>query len=112
MTKKASDNVKYYENPGGPLIGTVSRNMIEKDGLYFKDIDGSGEFKPFDDWRLPAAERAKAYVKELSADEKIAQLFISDWRMAKYPCGTEGHVAVPDESGVLDDAGVMIDIGI
>ena len=104
MTKKASDNVKYYENPGGPLIGTVSRNMIEKDGLYFKDIDGSGEFKPFDDWRLPAAERAKAYVKELSADEKIAQLFISDWRMAKYPCGTEGHVAVPDESGVLDDA--------
>ena len=41
--------------------------------------------KPFDDWRLPAKTRAEAYVKELTIEEKIAQLFISDWRMGKYP---------------------------
>ena len=54
MAKKASENVKYYRNSNGPVIGTVSRKFIEKDGLYFKDLDGSGEFKPYDDWRLPA----------------------------------------------------------
>ena len=55
MAKKASDHIRYYENQGGPVIGTVSRNVIERDGLYFKDLDGSGEFKDFDDWRIPGA---------------------------------------------------------
>lgn len=104
---KASDQVKYYRNDGGPVIGTARGRVIEQDGLTFKDIDGSGQVTPVNDWRLPAEERAAAYVKELSTDEKIAQLFISDWRMGeKYPCGVEGHVAQPDESGLLDDAEV------
>lgn len=107
MAKKASEHVIYRHNPDGPVIGSVSRNVIEKDGLYFKDIDGSGEVSACNDWRLPSRERAAAYVKTLTTDEKIAQLFISDWRMGKYPCGVEGHVAKPDESGVLDD-GEMI----
>ena len=104
MAKKASDNITYYENPGGPVIGTVSRKVIEKDGLYFKDLDGSGEFKVFDDWRLPASERARAYVEVLTADEKIAQLFISDWRMGKYLSQFPDHRPKLDESGTLDDA--------
>ena len=104
MAKKASEHVKYYKNPKGPIIGTVSRKIIERDGLYFKDLDGSGEYKPYDDWRLPAKERAEAYVKVLSTDEKIAQLFISDWRMGKYPCGVPEHKVILDESGILDDA--------
>lgn len=104
--KKASEQVKYYQNPGGPVIGTVSRKVLEADGLYFKDIDGSGELKPFDDWRLPPEERAAAYVKTLTVDEKLAQLFISDWRMGQYPVVKPGE-PVPeitlDESGLLDD---------
>ena len=39
MAKKASEHVKYYENQNGPVIGTVNRKILEKDGLYFKDID-------------------------------------------------------------------------
>lgn len=104
MAKKASEHVRYYQNPNGPVIGTVSRKVIEKDGLYFKDLDGSGEFETFDDWRLPAGERAEAYVKTLTTEEKIAQLFISDWRMGKYLDRFPEHKAVLDESGVLDDA--------
>ncbi len=108
MAKKASDNVKLYQNAGGPTIGAVSRKVIEKDGLYFKDIDGSGEVSAVNDWRLSPAQRAEAYVKTLTTDEKIAQLFISDWRMGpKYPnAALTGHEIVPDESGVLDDAEV------
>ena len=103
MAKKASDHIQYYVNPEGPVIGTVSRKIIEKDGLYFKDLDGSGEFQPYDDWRLPAEERARAYVKALTTDEKIAQLFISDWRMGKYLSQFPDHTPKLDESGTLDD---------
>ena len=106
MAKKASEQLRYYKNQNGPMIGTVSRKILEKDGLYFKDIDGSGEFKEFDDWRLPAKDRARAYVKELTAKEKIAQLFISDWRMGKYPVpgsSMETEGVVLDESGTLDE---------
>ena len=106
MAKKASEQLRYYKNQNGPMIGTVSRKILEKDGLYFKDIDGSGEFKEFDDWRLPAKDRARAYVKELTTKEKIAQLFISDWRMGKYPVpgsSMETEGVVLDESGTLDE---------
>ena len=36
MAIKASDNFKIYQNPNGPSIGTLTRKVIEKDGLYFK----------------------------------------------------------------------------
>ncbi len=106
MAGKAAERIKYYENPEGPVIASVSRKVIEQDGLYFKDLDGSGQMKPFDDWRLPAKTRALAYVKELTVEEKIAQLFISDWRMGKYPIpgsSMETQELILDESGTLDE---------
>ena len=108
MAVKASENFKTFHNPNGPAVTTVSRAVLEKDGLYFKDIDGSGEVSPVNDWRLSPEQRAAAYVKLLTTDEKIAQLFISDWRMGpKYPSARlKGHVALPDESGILDEAEV------
>ncbi len=108
MAKKASDHFKLYKNPNGPDITTVSRGIIEADGLYFKDIDGSGKVSEVNDWRLPSAQRAAAYVKQMTVDEKIAQLFISDWRMGpKYPSGRlPGHTYVADESGCVDEAEV------
>lgn len=99
MAKKASDHVKYYTNTNGPTIGTVSRKVIEKDGLAFKDIDGTGEVSPVNDWRLPAAQRAKALAKVLTLKEKIGQIFISDWRMGLYAQDKEKL----DESGLLDE---------
>ena len=112
MAKKASDNYKVYHNPNGPDISTVSRAIIEQDGLYFKDIDGTGKVSPVNDWRLSPAERAAAYVKELTVDEKIAQLFISDWRMGKDAGKMDPRMAAMgikpgegklDESGLLDE---------
>ena len=106
-SQKASDRIQYYRNADGPVIGTVSRPVIEQDGLFFKDIDGSGTVSPVNDWRLPAKERAEAYAAALNTKEKIGQLFISDWRMAKYPpsgpMAPENYQVVPDESGLLDE---------
>ena len=110
---KASENIKYYNNPNGPVIGTVSRKIIEKDGLYFKDLDGTGEFMPYDDWRLSPAERAEAFAKALTPEEKLGQLFVSDWRMGKdsgtlNPMQKRMGMVAPepktDETGLLDEA--------
>lgn len=76
MAIKASDNFKCYANENGPVISTVTRPVSEKDGLYFKDIDGSGKVSAVNDWRLPAKERAEAYVKILTVEEKIGQCSI------------------------------------
>ena len=86
MATKASQRVQRYVNANGPTIGTVERRVIEQDGLYFKDIDGTGTVSAVNDWRLAPEERAKAYVQTLTTSEKIGQLFTSDWRMGpKYP---------------------------
>ena len=108
MAIKASDHFKCFHNPNGPDITTVNRPVFEVDGLYFKDIDGTGCLSEVNDWRLPSAQRAAAYVKLMTVDEKIGQLFISDWRMGpKYPSARlRGHVAQPDESGCVDEAEV------
>ena len=33
MAKKASENIRYFQNPGGPTITTVKRGIIQKDCL-------------------------------------------------------------------------------
>ena len=35
------------------------KGIIEADGLQFKDLDGTGELKPYEDWRLSPEERAR-----------------------------------------------------
>ncbi len=107
MAKKASDHITYYQNENGPVIGTVSRNVIRQDGLAFKDIDGSGEVSAVNDWRLPPKERAEAYVKTLTVEEKVAQLFISDWRMGKYPAAKSPMNPVGPEDIRLDESGTL-----
>ena len=59
--KKASEQFQTFKNENGPVITTVDVPVIEQDGLYFKDIDGSGILKEFSDWRLPA-EIGRAHV--------------------------------------------------
>ena len=43
---KASDNIKIYRNPNGPVVSTVNRRVLEQDGLTFKDIDGPERCPP------------------------------------------------------------------
>ena len=110
MNKKASEQIQYYTNTQGPVIGTVVRKVLEKDGLFFKDIDGTGEVTAVNDWRLSPAERAAAYVQTLTVREKIAQLFISEWRMGKYPAPKSPMNPIDpsdiqlDETGLLDES--------
>ncbi len=67
--------IKYIKNENGPVLGLSKLGVIEKEGLFFKDMDGTGELKPFADWRLPAAARAKDLAARLSTEE-IAGLML------------------------------------
>lgn len=99
MAKKASERIRYHRNKDGPVISTVNRRIIEEGGLYFKDVDGSGTVSAVNDWRLPARQRAAAYVKVLTLAEKLGQLFIADWRMGiRQKDGTKR-----DKTGLLDE---------
>ena len=49
--------------------------LIEKDGLYFKDLARTGELLPYEDWRLSDWERAVDLASRLSLEE-IAGLML------------------------------------
>lgn len=107
MAEKASRRFRRVCNPDGTAVSTVSRALLQQDGLTFKDIDGSGTISVVNDWRRPATERAAAYVRQLSVHEKLAQLFVADWRMAKYPAAGPSAARIEnpihDETGILDE---------
>ena len=81
---KASANICFYKNENGPVIGVTVRPVIEKDGLYFRDLTGDGRLAPYKDWRNTPAVRAASLAAELSADEKIGMLFVNSWKMGIY----------------------------
>ena len=59
-----------FHNENGPDIGVTTCGVIVKDGLYFKDLDNSGELAPYKDWRLTPEERAKDMVKHMRLDQQ------------------------------------------
>ena len=97
---KATQRVQFYNNENGPIIGVTSKNVIEVDGFYFKDINGDGKLHTYKDWRKSPQERAEALAKELSIDDKIGHLFINQWKMGLYQ---EDKNKV-DATGLLDEA--------
>ena len=67
--------VTLHTQPHGPTLGTTSAPVIEVDGLLFKDLARTGRLLPYEDWRLPAAERAADLAGRLSI-EQIAGLML------------------------------------
>lgn len=59
-----------FHNENGPDIGVTTCGVIVMDGLYFKDMDNSGELAPYKDWRLSPEERAKDMVAHLRLDQQ------------------------------------------
>jgi len=75
-----ADSVKFeiVKNEGGATLGyspTSGVKILEQDGLKFKDLNKNGVLDPYEDWRLPADERAKDLAKKMSI-EQIAGLML------------------------------------
>mgnify|MGYP002662369357 CR=1 FL=1 len=54
---------------GAPELGSAGAPILEVDGLLFKDLAGTGELLPYEDWRLDAKTRAKDLASRLSVEE-------------------------------------------
>ena len=72
---------RTYQNPDGPELGVSSSNILEVDGLYFKDLAGVGQLLPYEDWRLDAETRAKDLAKRLSVEEIAGLMLYSPHQM-------------------------------
>ncbi|MGB4658643.1 MAG: glycoside hydrolase family 3 N-terminal domain-containing protein, partial [Mobilitalea sp.] len=73
--------IRWYHNNQGPIISTTKEQVIEIDGSYFKDLAGTGEFLPYEDWRLPANTRAEDLAKRLSIEEMAGLMLYSSHQM-------------------------------
>lgn len=66
-----------------PQLVTKTKNIIEVDGLKFKDLNNNGQLDPYEDWRLTPEERADNLVDLMNLDEKVGMMLINSLLMAK-----------------------------
>lgn len=94
FTWEQKDGFTLVRQDGGPELGIsdgASRaRIIYIDGHAFKNFDGSGELKPYEDWRLPATERARHLASRLSIEEIAGLMLYSRQNKLPMPDDTYG----------------------
>jgi beta-glucosidase len=65
-----------------PVIVSRSSQIIEQQGLRFRDLNGNGVLDPYEDWRLPASARAKDLVSRMTLEEKAGMMMHGTARSA------------------------------
>ncbi|MCR5557568.1 MAG: glycoside hydrolase family 3 C-terminal domain-containing protein [Butyrivibrio sp.] len=78
-------NIRFFSNENGPTIGVNTAQVVEKDGLYFKDLEGTGELLPYEDWRLTAKQRATDLASRLTIEEIAGLMMYSPHQVVEEP---------------------------
>lgn len=76
---------KTYLQEHGPKLTCTDTELIEQDGLLFKDLARCGKLLPYEDWRLPAQERARDLASRLTGDEIAGLMVISGHQVVPAP---------------------------
>lgn len=79
--------ITHVSNLNGPKLGVTSAKIMERDGLYFKDFEGTGQLLPYEDWRLTPEERAKDLASRLSVEEMAGLMMYSSHQMVPFFSG-------------------------
>ena len=79
--------ITYVDNSHGPRLGLTSAGLIEQDGAYFKDLEGTGQLLPYEDWRLTPEERAKDLAARLTVEEIAGLMMYSSHQMVPFASG-------------------------
>ncbi|WHY03115.1 glycoside hydrolase family 3 N-terminal domain-containing protein [Neobacillus sp. DY30] len=87
-------------NQKQPKLEVRVKNIIEVDGLKFKDLNNSGKLEPYKDWRLSPKERAENLVSLMNMDEKIGMMLINTRKMGL----SQEDKSKTSHDGVLDEA--------
>ncbi|WP_285766775.1 glycoside hydrolase family 3 N-terminal domain-containing protein [Peribacillus sp. SI8-4] len=83
-----------------PELEVRVKNIIEVDGLKFKDLNNSGKLEPYKDWRLSPKERAENLVSLMNIDEKIGMMLINTRKMGL----SQENKEKTSHDGILDEA--------
>src|ERR1700749_172580 len=73
LAQQQSSVYKTITNKNGPTLGYAPSSgvkILTIGGLHFKDLNKNGKLDPYEDWRLPVAERAK----DLASKMSVAQI--------------------------------------
>jgi beta-glucosidase len=74
----AADDFSLVPQQGGPTLGyspTSGVEILQVDGLQFKDLNQNGKLDVYEDWRKPSQERAADLTKQLDIED-IAGLML------------------------------------
>lgn len=67
--------VEVEENGEQAALETHTKNIIEVDGLQFKDLNGNGELDVYEDWRADIDDRVEDLLSQMTLEEKVGSLF-------------------------------------
>lgn len=91
----ADDGFNVITQKKGQTLGYSSASgvaILEDKGYAFKDMNRNGVLDPYEDWRLPAAERAADLAQRLSIEEIAGMMLYSS------------HQSVPSGGGMFGGA--------
>ena len=80
------DNFRLVTQRGGPELGVSDAPLLQEGRHVFKDLNRNGVLDVYEDWRLPALQRAQDLAAQLSIEE-IAGLMLYS-----------GHQSVPADT--------------
>ena len=90
-----------------PVLKSNSAQLIEIDGLNFKDLNGNNTLDAYEDWRLSPEDRSKDVVSRLSLEEKVGMMLISTTRMENDMAFQRVKSDMPIASGFNEEDLVM-----
>ena len=101
---------RLVKNPGGQTLGYTPESGVKPltvNGIAFKDLNRNGSLNPYEDWRLPADQRAKDLAGKLTVEEIAGLMLYSSHqsipaRAGGYFAGT--HKGQPYKEGQADPA--------
>ncbi|MBG9988494.1 glycoside hydrolase family 3 C-terminal domain-containing protein [Aerococcaceae bacterium DSM 111176] len=79
-----------------PHLETRHKEIIEVDGLKFKDLNGNGKLDAYEDWRLSPEERAKDLVAQMTKEEK-AGMMLNYQLLPGHTTNEEGETGILNE---------------
>ncbi|KOO37386.1 glycoside hydrolase family 3 protein [Priestia koreensis] len=108
MQKEITTNVEiaYVTNKDGPTLGYSKQsgvNIIEQDGMFFKDLNKNGKIDRYEDWRLSPEERAKDLASKMTI-EQIAGLMLYS-KHQSIPASSKGWMSSTYKGRSYEESG-------
>ena len=101
------DGYSLIANAGGATLGMENVRLKEADGLAFKNLSGTDDLLPYEDWRLSPEQRAEDLAGRLSLEEIAGLMLFSPHQTVPFLPGGKfcGHYDGGDfVEGVTDPA--------